>query len=60
MSFGSNFNLKEFYYSKAKREHKLAKLARNNYESSEESSIEPDSASDYTDDEVEVSGDNDG
>jgi len=51
MSFGTNFNMKEFYYSKAKRENKFAKLARNNFESSEESSIDPDTYSEETSEE---------
>jgi len=51
MSFGTNFNMKEFYYSKTKRENKFAKLARNNFESSEESSIDPDTYSEETSEE---------
>ena len=45
MSFGSNFNLKEFPYSKMKKENKFKKLARNNYDTSEESSVEPETVS---------------
>ena len=45
LSFGTNFGMKEFEYSKLKRTKKLAKEARNIYESSSESSVEVDSYS---------------
>lgn len=43
MSFGTNYQQREFYYCKDKRERKIEKEARNNYESSDESSVDPDS-----------------
>jgi len=43
MSFGTNYQQREFYYCREKRKRKQEKEARNNFESSEESSVEPDS-----------------
>ena len=56
MSFGTNFGQKEFQYSKDVRAKKEAKAARNIYDSSSESSIDPDSASDEEEEEEEEEG----
>ena len=54
MSFGTNFEQKEFQYSKDVRTKKEAKAARNIYDSSSESSIEPDTSDEEEESSEEV------